>query len=201
MARSPARDNLHSRVVVILKITLPLVALAMLSSLFLFSPPIDPEDAIPYADVEIADRLAQPRMEGAGFSTVTSDGATLTLSADQAAPQTQGASATGMTGNLVTADGARTEFSAPRAVLDSTAATLTLSEGVHLATSSGYVVETDAVTMATDRSFLESTGPVQATAPFGAFSAGAMRMERAADGTGHVMVFNKGVRLIYQPSP
>ncbi|MEY3533380.1 MAG: hypothetical protein RI979_1404, partial [Pseudomonadota bacterium] len=82
MARNPAQDNLHSRIVMILKVTLPLVALAILSSLFLFSREIDPEDAIPYADVEIADRLAQPRMTGAGFSTVTSDGATLTLSAN-----------------------------------------------------------------------------------------------------------------------
>ena len=34
---TPARDNLHSRVVAVLKIALPLLALAILSSLFLFS--------------------------------------------------------------------------------------------------------------------------------------------------------------------
>ena len=71
MARNPAQGNLHSRIVMILKVTLPLVALAILSSLFLFSREIDPEDAIPYADVEIADRPAQPRMTGAGRSAIS----------------------------------------------------------------------------------------------------------------------------------
>lgn len=201
VARSPARDNLHSRVVVILKITLPLLALAILSSLFLFSRPIDPEDAIPYADVEIADRLAQPRMVGAGFSTVTSDGATLTLSADEAAPQQGGASVAGLTGSLVMPKGAVTEFSARNGALDRAAGTLTLDQGVRLTTSTGYVVTTEAVTLGTDRSYMASQGQVQATAPLGSLTAGGMRMDRAADGATYVMVFNKGVRLIYQPQP
>ena len=53
----PPRDNLHSRLVAILKVALPLIALALLSTLFLFSRKIDPEDAIPYATVDVEDRL------------------------------------------------------------------------------------------------------------------------------------------------
>lgn len=194
------RDNLHTRVVVILKVTLPLVALAVLSSLFLFSKPIDPEDAIPYAEVEIADRLAQPRMTGAGFSTVTSDGATLTLSADQVAPQTGGAILQGFSGLLSTPEGSQTEFSATSGVLDDSAAQLVLDAGVRLATSTGYQVTTDRLTMGTDRSYMESSGAVQVTAPVGDLTAGGMRMDRSTDGKTHLLVFNKGVRLIYQPN-
>ena len=56
MAR-PLRDNLHSRLVRVLKIALPLIALLLLSTLFLFSRKINPEDAIPYASVDVDDRL------------------------------------------------------------------------------------------------------------------------------------------------
>lgn len=200
MAR-PASDNLHSRVVMILKVSLPLVALAILSSLFLISPPIDPEDAIPYADVEIADRLAEPRMTGAGFATVTSDGATLTLSADRAAPVAGGAEVAGLRGQLASADGAVTEITAAAGKLDRTAGQLVLHDGVRLSTSTGYEVATDNLTMGTDRSFLESGGPVTATAPMGELTSGGLRLDRAADGSTHLLVFNKGVRLIYRPQP
>lgn len=201
MARNPAKDNLHSRVVMILKVTLPLVALALLSSLFLFSRPIDPEDAIPYADVEIADRLAKPRMTGAGFSTVTSDGATLTLSAERAVPQTGGARVEGLSGLLASADGAETEISATSGTLDRAAGQMVLAAGVRLSTSTGYVVTTDALTLGLDRSFVESGGAVTATAPMGELTAGNLRMDRAADDTTYLMVFNRGVRLIYRPKP
>lgn len=200
MARNPAQDNLHSRIVMILKVTLPLVALAILSSLFLFSREIDPEDAIPYADVEIADRLAQPRMTGAGFSTVTSDGATLTLSADKATPSEGGGRVTGLKGELSTAAGFRTEISAGSGQLDSNAGTVVLDAGVRLATSTGYEVTTDRLTLGTDRSFMESGGAVLATAPIGQLEAGGLRMDVTGDGKTHLLVFNKGVRLIYQPN-
>lgn len=199
MAKPFTRDNLHSRVVVILKITLPLVALAILSSLFLFSAPIDPEDAIPYADVEIADRLAQPRMTGAGFSTVTSDGATLTLTADAAAPQVGGAVVSGLKGLIETPDGARTEISATKGILDRERAVLQLSKGVELQTSQGYSIRSDEVRIATDRSFVESPGTVQASAPMGELTSGGMRMSVSADGKTYLLVFNKGVRLVYLP--
>ena len=200
MARNPAQDNLHSRIVMILKVTLPLVALAILSSLFLFSREIDPEDAIPYADVEIADRLAQPRMTEAGFSTVTSDGATLTLAADEATPSEGGGRVTGLKGELSTADGFRAEISAGSGQLDNNAGTVVLDAGVRLETSTGYEVTTDRLTLGTDRSFMESGGAVLATAPIGQLEAGGLRMDVTGDGKTHLLVFNKGVRLIYQPN-
>ena len=199
MANRFASDNMHSRVVMILKITLPLVALAILASLFLFSAPIDPEDAIPYADVEIADRLAQPRMTGAGFSTVTSDGATLTLSAEAAVPKAGGATVTGLSGLLQSPDGASTQITAAKAELDRAKGQLQLTEGVTLQTSQGYAIRTDAVNVATDRTAMESPGPVEATAPMGELTSGRVQMTIASDGKTYLLVFNKGVRLLYQP--
>lgn len=199
MPPASARDNLHSRIVVILKVTLPLVALAILSSLFLFSRKIDPEDAIPYAEVDIADRLARPRMTDAGYSTTTSDGASLTIAASQVAPGTDGAMATGLTGVLETADGARTEFSAADARLDGAAGRLDLSNGVELRSSSGVAITAEGLVMATDRTWLESRGQVEARGPFGTLSAGQLRLDRGEAAGSYVLVFNAGVRLLYQP--
>jgi lipopolysaccharide export system protein LptC len=196
-----ARDNLHSRMVVILKVTLPLIALALLSSLFLFSRGIDPEDAIPYAEVEIADRLAEPRMTGAGFSTMTSDGAALTVAASEAVPGESGATARGISGRLDTPDGAFTEITASTAALDNAAGILTLSDGVSLRNSLGYVIAAEGFTMTTDRSGLQSRGAVTAEGPLGQLSAGSLRLERAKDAESYLLVFNEGVRLLYQPKP
>jgi lipopolysaccharide export system protein LptC len=70
-------DNLHSRLVFWLKIALPLVALALLATLFLFGRPIRPEDAIPYASTDITDRAKDPRVTEPVFASMTSDGAAL----------------------------------------------------------------------------------------------------------------------------
>lgn len=185
--------------VVILKVTLPLVALGVLSSLFLFSRPIDPDDAIPYANVEIADRLAKPRMTGAGYATVTSDGSTLTLSADQAAPNAIGAEVTAITATLASADGVTTEITAGKGKLDRAAGQFSLTGGVRVATSAGYQFETDGLMLATDRTSMESTAAITATLPAGSLTAGGMRMTKRESDNSTLLVFNKGVRLIYVP--
>ena len=51
--------HLHSRMVFWLKIAMPLLALAILSTLFLFARQVEFEGTLPYAQVEIDDqRLA-----------------------------------------------------------------------------------------------------------------------------------------------
>ncbi len=199
MART-ARDNLHSRLVAILKVTLPLVALAILSTLFLFSRTIDPEDAIPYADVDIADRLREPRMTGAGYSGVTVDGSALTLTAAEAAPDASGGTARELHGRLETPDGARTDIAAFTARLDSAAKLMHLTGGVEITSSTGWLLGADGFDIALDRTSLQSTGPVAGSGPGGQISANSLRIERqGAAGSPYLLVFNGGVRLLYQP--
>jgi lipopolysaccharide export system protein LptC len=196
-----ARDNLHSRLVAILKIVLPLAALAVLSSLFLFSGGIRPEDAIPYASVDVEDRLREPRMTDAGLSGVTADGAAITLSAAEAvpAPADGGATAMGIRGKLVTPDGASTEIVAVQAQMASGGKAVALTGGVELRSSAGYVVEAEGFDLALDRTWLASRGQVAVQAPMGQLTADAMRLDRQG-GTGpYLLVFNGGVRLIYDP--
>jgi lipopolysaccharide export system protein LptC len=81
-----ARRDRHSRVVGWLKVALPLAALAILSTLFLLSDRIDPEDALPYAEVDVEELAREPRMTAPTYAGMTTDGAALSLTAVEARP-------------------------------------------------------------------------------------------------------------------
>ena len=76
-----ARVDRHTRLVGWLKVILPLTALAILSTLFLVARRVDPEAALPYAEVDVEDLAREPRMTAPTYAGTTEDGAALTLSA------------------------------------------------------------------------------------------------------------------------
>lgn len=199
MAWHPA-DNAHSRVVAVLKIALPLVALGILSSLFLLSGRIDPEDAIPYAEVDVAARLREPRMTDAGFAGVTADGSSLTLNAAEARPGAEGGTAKIVLGRLETPDGGTTELAAAAVQLDTAARMIELSQGVEMRSSAGYVISAPGIGVATDRTFAQSRGTVSAVGPIGQLTADHMELSAQEGVTNsYLLVFNGKVRLLYQP--
>lgn len=196
-------DTLRSTLVAWLKILLPLIALAILSTLFLVSRRIDPEAAIPYADVDLADRLGSPRLTAPTWTGVTADGAAMTVRAAEARPGGEGReapSATAVAARLETPDGGRTELVADRGVIDAATDSLTVEGSVVVTTSAGFRLATDRLTAALDRTALASPGPVRGTAPFGRIEAGAMRIaEDAARPGRYLLVFRDRVKLVYLP--
>jgi lipopolysaccharide export system protein LptC len=197
-----ARIDTHTRVVGWLKVALPLTALAILSTLFLLSDRIEPEDALPYAEVDVEELAREPRMTAPTYAGMTEDGAALSLTAAEARPATDGASATaaGLRLELATPDGGRTELLARTAVMDEVARLLVLSGGVTVTTSTGYRLETAEVSAKLDRSGLESRAPVTATGPAGDLRADRMVLSQDIQTPGdYLLVFKGGVRLIYQP--
>jgi lipopolysaccharide export system protein LptC len=200
-ARTPY-DNFHSRLVAWLKILLPLAALAILSTLFLVSNTVTPEDAIPYSEADVADRVREPRLTDASYAGMTTDGAALTLKAATARPGTPGSpdagSAQGISGALETPDGGWSRITAAEVRLDEAAHLIVLTGGVSLSNSTGYAVTLSGMEVALDRTRLSSTGgPVQASGPAGQIEAGAM--ELTPKGADYLLVFKSGVRLLYQP--
>jgi lipopolysaccharide export system protein LptC len=192
----------HTRVVGWLKVTLPLLALAILATLFLLADQIDPEAALPYAEVDVADRARELRMTAPSYAGLTSDGASLTLTADEARPAAPDApaKAQGLVLELETPDGARTELRSASAEIDQTRQQLILSGGVKITTDTGYSMDTAEVLARMDRSGLESQGAVTATGPVGDLSSGGMVLTQDSKTPGaYVLVFNRGVRLVYQP--
>ena len=197
-----ARADAHTRVVGWLKVALPLIALALLSTLFLLADRIDPQDALPYAEVDVEGLAREPRMTAPTYAGTTEDGAALTLTADEARPAAEGAQAEaqGLQLDLLTPDGARTNLRAATAVMDDTARELVLSGGVTIVTSTGYRLETAELAAKLDRSGLESRAPVTATGPAGDISAAqvTLRQDNQTPGA-YLLVFNGGVRLVYRP--
>ena len=195
------RDNFHSKAVAFLKVALPLTALLLLSTLFLFSQGIKPEDAIPYASVDVGARLRDPRMTTAGYAGMTEDGSAITLSASEAMPGVGGnASAKGVVGVLETPDGVKTELTAPMAAMDQSAGLLRLSEGVKVTSSTGFEVRTQGLDLNIKETRATSQGAVTVTGPFGEFSADSFNIEESATTKGqYLLVFKGRVRLLYQP--
>ncbi|MFN3577000.1 MAG: LPS export ABC transporter periplasmic protein LptC [Tabrizicola sp.] len=197
-----ARADTHTRVVGWLKVVLPLAALAILSTLFLVARRIDPEAALPYAEVDVRGLAREPRMTAPTYAGTTSDGAALTLRADEARPAAEAteAAASELLLELVTPDGARTELAASRAQMDRGAQQVVLSGGVIVTTSSGYRLETEELLARLDRTGLESRAPVTATGPAGDIRADGMVLHQDSRTPGaYVLVFNGGVRLVYRP--
>ena len=154
-------DNLHSRLVFWLKILLPLCALAILSTLFMVSRAIRPEDAIPYAEVNVADLLKEPRLSAPDFAGMTSDGTALSLTATEAQLGQSGTASsgliTGLVGLLETPDGAHTDLAAAAARLDAVGRRMVLSGGVTISNSAGYHIETQSISVALDKTSLDGS--------------------------------------------
>lgn len=197
-----AGADAHTRAVKWLKLALPLVALAILSTLFLVADQIDPEDALPFAEVDVEDLAREPRMTLPSYAGTTSDGAALSLTAGAAIPGTadRAAEALDVRLELVTPDGAVTGVHAASAVMDAAGKRVILSGGVTVTASQGYQFETQEVTASLDRSGLEATSEVKVSSPAGEIIAGGMSLRKDNRTPGaYLMVFNKGVRLVYLP--
>jgi len=197
------RDNFHSRVVFWLKIILPLVALVLLSTLFLFSRRIDTEDALPYAEVDVAELARNQRLTSPEYTGVTIDGAALTVRADVARPgkETGVASADRVMAAYDTPGGLQILLDADAGTLDDVAGRLILAGDVEIVTSTGYHLSADRLDSALDRTELHSDGAVSGEAPYGKIDAGNLQIHRENDqDSGYLMVFSDGVKLVYEPA-
>lgn len=198
------QDNFHSTAVAWLKVVLPLVALGILSTLFLFSRTIDPNDAIPFAEVDVEARLREPRLTAPTWAGITDDGSSLTISATEVrAVQSGGTdpSAESLTALLETPDGGRFNLEAGRGVLEAGSTFLAMSDGVVLTTDTGYRLVSAEMTAALDQTSLISRTKVTGDGPAGHLEAGTMELRADPAQTGqYLLVFKQGVKLLYQPS-
>ena len=197
------QTDFHTRLIGWLKIVLPLLALVILSTLFLVARTINPDDAIPYAEVDVQDRLREPRMTTPTYAGLTTDGAALTVSAAEArpaGPDAAGASATAVIGLLETPDGARTDLTAGAGQIDPAARRILFSGSVTVSSSNGWQVQGETLTAAMDTTDISLPSDVVATGPAGVVTADTMRLTRTNGGDGpYVLVFNGAVKLIYHP--
>lgn len=201
MAARP--DNLHSRLVALLKVVLPLAALAVLSTLFLVARTIDPSDAIPTAGVDIEDRVRQPRMTTPTWTGLTSDGAALTVEATEFRPDQNGGAdvgASNVRARLNMPDGGSTRLTSRTGRMDGAERLLHFDGNVKIDTSGGYHITTEALRAAMDRTDVQSDTPLVGTGPLGDIAAGSMHLTESADTPGkYLLGFGNRVKLTYDP--
>ncbi|MCR8724406.1 LPS export ABC transporter periplasmic protein LptC [Frigidibacter sp. ROC022] len=190
----------HSRLVAWLKIVLPLIALAILSTLFFVSRSIDPSQTIPYADVDV-EGLARDQQIGAPtYTGMTEDGSAIRIAADSARPEAGGQRliATAPSARIELPGGRIIEIHAESGRIDRDAGEAGLTGAAMITSSDGYRIETDSIVAQLDRTGMETAGPVSGTAPFGEISAGRLVLTQNPDG-GYLLRFEDGVKLIYRP--
>lgn len=194
-------EDSYTRLVTRLKFALPLIALGILSTLFLFSRTIDPERAIPYAEVDVERMVREQSITAPAFSSVTRDGAAISISAEIVRPDRSESgrmSADSLEGRFDLPDGSSADVAAPAGTIDMTRDVARLDGGVEVETTTGYSLRTDALTARLDQTLLRSDGAVNGSGPAGVLEAG--RMEISEDpGGGYVLTFDGGVRLVYDP--
>ncbi len=202
-----ARDNRYSRFVAWSKIILPLMALAILSSLFLFSRSGIPGSGIRLTSDELSEFASKERLTGPRFAGMTASGVAIQFSAAEASPRITGGpafDATDLRARVEMPSGELIRVTARRGSVDSLAKTAELSDGITLETSDGYVAKSDGLSFALDRLKVESHGAITATGPQVNITAGAMSIHLdetrgSEESPGYLLVFKNGVKLIYTP--
>lgn len=195
-----ARDNLYSKAVVWVKITLPLIAVALLSSIFMLSGTPDPDAALPYAEVDVDQITRRQHVSQPRFAGTLDDGQEIVLTADAVSSdidQTDQFDAQIIDGRV---DLGPSEFMTIRATsgrFDMAAQMATLTEDVVLQSSLGYRLQSETLVMALDAINMRSPTPILFTGP--GFDVTADTMEMAGPDGETILRFNGSVRVLYDP--
>lgn len=190
----------YSRFVLILRILLPLVALGILSTLFLFSSRIEPGGSVPFADADVAERVRTQRVTEPLYFSVTDDGDNLEFTADHMVTAKEGVSeGTNVAAQLDFATGGRLNVVAKTGRLDLDADLLTLEGDIEMASTGGYDLYSDFMTSRVSQLEVISPGEVRGFGPAGTLVAQRMEIRSTPDGQNTLALFTGGVKLVYEP--
>lgn len=179
------------RLIRLLKVALPAVAIAVFASLFIFNS-AGYDDRISFDGVDLAAldeglRLVNPRFTGA-----TNRGEPFTVTAEWAqpdGPRPERVELNSVAGEINLNDGRVVTLSAQTGVLFPTENLLTLGDGVRFASSDGYLVKAQSAELDADGETIRAEGEVLASGSIGMIRSDRMRAERrprpgsgAADG-------------------
>ncbi|MCX7558317.1 LPS export ABC transporter periplasmic protein LptC [Sulfitobacter sp. F26204] len=196
------QSDRYSQLVGWLKVLLPMMALGLLSTLFLLSRVIDPEAVIPFADKEIQDRLRDQQVTGPVYYAVTADGDEISFAADKlTTPQgeTGGNQAENIKVVMTLSSGSKLVMTALRGHFDIEADNTELIGNVVLDSSTGFRVTSELLVTQMSTLDVNSPGPVTAKGPIGTLDAGTMTLRAGKAGEPAQLIFTNGVKLIYTP--
>lgn len=196
--------GLYSRFVAILKVGLPLIALAMLAGLFLNSPNHRSGGELVFSPADLELLGQGMRVTGPVFSGVTdaSDRFRFTAVAvtPDAAPPTRAGIET-LAGVIDFANGQKMDVSAKGGEIEIESKRMTLEGDVKVVTSDGYVFTADEAQLDFRGGDLAARGSVAGTGPAGRIDAGRLTVSPPQADTGdRTFLFQDDVRVVYDPT-
>lgn len=193
-------DHAYTRVIRGLKVTLPLIALVLLSTMFMLSRKVDPTAAVALSDRAFRDRIDNSQLSNPQYDGNTSSGRSVTVIAESARPDPD---IEGKTyGQVVNAlinlnNGEAMRVKADTGVVDEAQDHAILSGNVHIQTTDGYDFKTSQLTSLLSKVEGETAGQVVGFGPPGTLTAGKMFV-RTDENSGKVhLLFTQGVHLVY----
>jgi len=217
MPPAPRRDvSGYSRLVRRLKIGLPLLALALLSAIFLLPGRNDLDLGLVYSSADLIKlgeglSVSRPRIEGS-----TAQGEPFVVEAEMATPDGPDPTLVeldAVRAAFTQAEGRRIDIAAAHGALKPKAQALALDGSVTLTTSDGYEVTTERVEADLKSGAAVAPGPVSAKGPAGSIDSGSFRARRIEAGRetegsetlgdlppGDYLWFENGVRVTWKPT-
>ena len=198
----------YSRVIAWLKILLPLIALGILSTVFLIARVAGPAQDLRHANADIAKLAEQQMIRNPSYFGVTGNGVAIRLDAESALPGLDGldpSSPQQLHGLEVRAEidipgGDRIDIYASDVKLDVPENLVRFGGGVWIESSSGYAIRAEAMRLGLDAARISSDGPTVFSGPVGHIASGSFRMEETGeDASYYYLVFKGGVKLLYDP--
>lgn len=191
----------YSRMVALLKVLLPLAALALLSTLFLVSGGRNTETEIPFAEAELEERTRGQQVTQPFFSGTSARGDQIMVTAARARPGSSGepADAEELSARIRMADGSLITMRSDAGQIAFGRDLVSFIGNVEVTSSVGMTVLSDRLNSTLNGVVGDSPGPITGTGAIGDFSAGSMHFQAKNEGGPIHMVFNKGVKLIYVP--
>lgn len=201
MATRGPIDPLRSRMVRLATLVLPVLSLMLLSTLFLVARRVNPDNAIPFAQVDVSTRAREQQLTMPRFAGVSSGRTAFDLSARRARPDADDPrrmTADALRLVLDGADGGRATVVSDGGEVDTGERLVTLSGDVRVETSTGFSLRTDRLEGSLGVLSILSPGEVTGVGPLGDLRAGAMALTEDATGAARLL-FTDGVDLLYTP--
>ena len=190
----------YSAFVVWVKTLLPILALGMLSTIFLFSGKVDVTKSLPYAKFNIAEIIREQRITKPYFSGVSNNGTEIVLSAAYASSDIQNVDILNITelSIVLTSPNAKTiKITAGLGTLNSASQKAVISEDVYLSAIPGFWLKTNNLEVDLKQGVASTNNMFQGITGLGTINAGKLVIKMIADD--QQIIFTNGVRLIYYP--
>ena len=195
-------DQAYSRIVFWLKVSLPLLALGLLSAMFLISNAGPQATKIPFSEKDLSEKTAEQRITEPVFTGKTEFGDVLRLAADYARPdpdQDASVLVTQMVANLTTPNESKVSFRSLSGAFNGADSSFEMDGDVIITSTTGYLLSASRVTGSFTNFTMIAHGPIEGEGPEGSMKAGQLELQGARNGENLRIWFTGGVKLVYDP--